>query len=436
MLKTTESDAGRRERFRDFDARHTLTAVDQAKTAARRAEVDKLALAAHWADLHGDVDRASSPALPGSEQLVRIGGDGTAEVAEFASAELGAVLEISTHSATALIADALDLRHRLPRLWRRVLDHQVAPWMAREVAAQSRRLSKDAATTVDARVTPWADRLTWSRLRAVVEAAIIAADPEAADEAARQAADDQGVWLGQSSADGIKEIHIRTEAPNAIWFDASIDRIADTLGALGDDSCKDVRRAKAVGVIAHPQQALDLLGDARENRPAARPKAVLHVHIARETVGGDVDNRVARIEDLGPATVQQVKDWLSRTDVVVKPVLDPAGVAPVDAYEIPDRHREAVHLMTPADAFPYASSVSRGIDVDHTDPYAEISVGGPPGQTAIGNLAKLTRRHHRIKTHGKWQVRQPFPGLLVWRSPHGRTFLVDHTGTRQLTSTA
>ena len=41
-------------------------------------------------------------------------------------------------------------------------------------------------------------------------------------------------------------------------------------------------------------------------------------------------------------------------------------------------------------------------------------------------------RHHRIKTHGHWQVRQPFPGIYVWRDPHGALYLVDHTGTRRL----
>lgn len=41
----------------------------------------------------------------------------------------------------------------------------------------------------------------------------------------------------------------------------------------------------------------------------------------------------------------------------VYPVLDLEGMAPVDAYEIPDRHRQAVHLMTPADVFPFSSSL-------------------------------------------------------------------------------
>ena len=31
--------------------------------------------------------------------------------------------------------------------------------------------------------------------------------------------------------------------------------------------------------------------------------------------------------------------------------------------------------------------------------------------------------HHRIKTHGHWQVQQPFPGVYLWRDPHGATYL-------------
>ena len=44
----------------------------------------------------------------------------------------------------------------------------------------------------------------------------------------------------------------------------------------------------------------------------------------------------------------------------------------------------------------------------------------------------MTTTHHRIKTHGRWQVQQPFPGIYVWRDPHGAHYLVDHTGTRRL----
>ena len=43
----------------------------------------------------------------------------------------------------------------------------------------------------------------------------------------------------------------------------------------------------------------------------------------------------------------------------------------------------------------------------------------------------MTITHHRIKTHGRWQVQQPFPGIYVWRDQYGVFFLVDNTGTRR-----
>ena len=85
--------------------------------------------------------------------------------------------------------------------------------------------------------------------------------------------------------------------------------------------------------------------------------------------------------------------------------------------------------MSPADVFPFGTNTSRGKDVDHTDPYTGT---GQPGQTRIGNLAPMSRFHHRVKTFGHWQARQPFPGIMLWQSPGGEYFLVDNTGTRRV----
>ncbi|MFY9914979.1 MAG: hypothetical protein WAK18_09955, partial [Nocardioidaceae bacterium] len=53
-----------------LDETATLSFVETARAAADRAEVDVLQAAAHWADLHGGLARATSPLLPGSEQRV------------------------------------------------------------------------------------------------------------------------------------------------------------------------------------------------------------------------------------------------------------------------------------------------------------------------------------------------------------------------------
>jgi hypothetical protein len=50
----------------------------------------------------------------------------------------------------------------------------------------------------------------------------------------------------------------------------------------------------------------------------------------------------------------------------------------------------------------------------------------------VGNYGPLSTPHHRLKTFGRWTVKQPFPGIYLWRDPHGAHYLVDHTGTRPL----
>jgi Domain of unknown function (DUF222) len=424
----------------------TLDRLTANRAAREAAEIDDLQCALHWAVLHGALETAGSPALPGAERLVPLGGDGTPFVAEFAPAELGAEIGASPHAAAALIGDALDLAHRLPRLWAAVRTGQARPWIARKVAQAARPLAADAAAAVDARVAPWAGRLTWARLEPVVEAAVLAADPARAEALAAVAETTEGVWVDDPE-DGLADIRIRTDAASATEFDHAIDHIATGLADLGDTDPRNVRRAKAVGVLAHPQQALDLISGAdaepaldpdtaphnprkTSRTPGPRQAATLHVHISADA--WQTGCGFARAEGIGPITLGQARRWLRNRDVVVRPVIDPADTAPVDAYEATGRLREAVRVLMPADTFPYASSTGRSLDLDHTQPYRPPDHGGPPGQTRIGNLAPLTRRHHRIKTHSRWQVQQPYPGVLIWKSPHGRLYLVDNTGTRRL----
>ena len=427
-----------------LDADGVLSDVVAARAASDRCEVRVLEDALRWADLHGTVVRlASGAALPGLERLVQVGGVGTPEVAEFAAAELAAVLGVSTWSGQRLVADALDLRHRLPRLWARVQVGEVRPYVARQVADRTRRLSLAAVAVVDDAAARVGDRLTGTRLEKVVEAAILTADPHLAAEEAEGAEAAMGVWDSSTDA-GTRDIVIRTDAASAVWFDASVDRIADGLSLLGDTTPKQVRRGRAVGVIAQPQQTLDLYAtvadlvrsddhDSGQVAPRARvdsrPPATLYVHLTDDAVR--TGTGVARVEGVGPVLVDQVRRWLGSCQVTVKPVIDLNGQVPVDAYEIPDRLREAAHLRSPADVFPYGVTTSRRQDLDHTVPWRPPDDGGPPGQTRLDNLGPMTRQHHRIKTHSKWKVLQPFDGVFVWRSPTGRYFLVDSTGTRR-----
>jgi hypothetical protein len=168
-----------------------------------------------------------------------------------------------------------------------------------------------------------------------------------------------------------------------------------------------------------------------------RPRAVLYVHLAEEALtGAHPGTAVARVRDLGPVGLDQLKEWLGTDTVIVKPVIDLAGQVPVDAYEIPAGMAEAVQLRHPYETLPYGTLSSHAADGDHTLRYVPPDEGGPPGQTAMDNLGPLGRLHHRAKTFGGFTCYQPLPGLYLWQVPNGRWYRVDHTGTTPLGKTA
>jgi len=297
----------------------------------------------------------------------------------------------------------------------------------------------------------------------LLEAAIIEADPEGAEQRAAAAAQERFVRLGRASEHGLKLIIARAAAGDALCFKAIIDRIADILANQGDSDTVDVRRSKAIGILAQPAEALRLLCEHQDDAwdgPAepdghdsgddtslqitpppfdpnrARPRAVLYVHLAAEALMARTG--ICRVENVGPVMLSQLSTLLgNRCTISLKPVIDlPAGHIPIDCYEIPASLREQILLRCPADVFPYAAAVSRRIDVDHTIPYLSPDRGGQPGQTQIGNLGPNVRRSHNLKTHGRWQVRQPEAGTWLWRSPHHRVYLVNASGTHPLGDSA
>jgi hypothetical protein len=420
----------------DLSGKELLDRVDVLHAQQRRTELLILQAAHHHAVLNNEDTIDPQRTAFGRERAVFLGGEGTPKVAEFAAAELGGRLQLSPFAAGLLMADALDLRHRLPRLWGRVRALEVKVSYARYVAKMTRELSTTRAGYVDERVAESADgRLPWSRFAALVEAAIIASDPVASAEAEARSAKAQFAHPTASDEHGLRGFYIRADFATIARVDAAVAYFADALAALGDTRSLDERRVAAVLILANPTHAVELLrayADWREAGGAApvvdlaklMPVVRVFVHMSRE------DSEVTRIEGVGPVSPTWVQRHLGdKCRFTVTPVIDLAAQAPVDAYEIPDRHRQAVHLMTPADVFPFATNTTRGKQIDHTVPYRP---GAPPGQSRIGNYGPMSTTHHRIKTFGGWEVKQPLPGIFLWRDRYGATYLVDNSGTRRI----
>lgn len=462
-----------------------------------RHENRVLVLAAAWADLHdADPDQDYAPLVHRSRAA---GGEGTPDVSEYAAHEFGALQGVGMASGWCLIADALDLRHRFPRIWTQVQAGQVRAWQARKVAEQTRHLSPDAVDDTDEALAGYLGMLPWPRMLKILTAAIIAADPALAREREERARTERTVYATKSEH-GLKVIVARATSGEVNLFMATINRLADILRTRGDDSPVEIRRSKAISLLAQPGRALQLLldhrtdptgqpepaedydpdeqepdghnrGDADEataqtpaaddvdegaadksgldlNPPVrydpvvARPKVVLHYHLSDTMFRNDDPTRQPGDGLVRPdngddlLTVTQLVEFLADTGCPIKIV----PISNPDQVPPVDGYEIPQRVRDAVRYRTFADVFPYGTctsaSMDLDHTLAYQHGGGPPGQTSVTNLGPLARSSHRAATHGRWQKRQPDPGTYLWRSPHGWIYLVTNHGTLNLGRTA
>jgi hypothetical protein len=400
-----------------------LTSNRRALRAAEAREVELIARACdEWS-----VDESAAGAA--CERLIRGGADGTPLVGEFLALELAALFGTTTTDAAARIASVLDLRHRHPELWTAVVAGRLEPWKAGKVttACSNAGLSCEAARWVDHQFTAGCVPLPWGRAVRRLEGLIVQADTELAAERARAKRERRMVQIGEH-ADGGSELFARLDTSDALALKTTINRLAEALARAGNTEPADRRRATALGVLADPQAALDLLAGVGAGHSSNR-RVILNVHIAGEAMANP--GLVARVEEAGALDVDTLRIMLVGCQVIVRPVIDLNQAPAVDRYEIPDRLREHVEQRNPVEVFPYSSRRAQSCDLDHTVPHDPLA---PPGrrQTRAGNLGPLSRTVHRAKTAGRWKVTQPQPGVFEWTSPTGHRYVVTPDGTHAL----
>ena len=316
----------------DLDGGATLARLRAGRRTAWRVEAEQMVAATHWADLHrlptpdaddldpvygsvsdetmrllGDFvtgtegmtwgrdaasegeDRgqgersrheacATGPGQPGIEGVLRFLGEGAYLVPEFAVTELATTLQLNEAGARSYLGQALECRDRLPRIWTQVLAGAVPAWKARQIAKLTLPLNAAAARFVDLSLHQVAGRIGIVRITRAVEAAILRYDPDLAADHAEKAAERRGVWVGPDRGtiedaegrNGLTTIDALVDTPDAEAFELAVADVAAALGALGDDDPLSVRRAKAVGILADPQHALDVTAAAQAD-PAVDP---------------------------------------------------------------------------------------------------------------------------------------------------------------------
>lgn len=435
-----------------------IEAIRDQRHNVRLAQAREFELAAHFADLYSTID--DDAVLPGHEKLVQVGSDGTPPVAEFCILELAAALHLRKPEATLLIAHALDVRHRLPRLWRQVMAGDIPVWQARRIASHTTELDHHHAGLVDVVLERQMPGMPWTRIEQLVHGLVLEhLEPETTEAKHRESLERRGVWSEQSHA-GTATVYAVLNAADAIVLDAQVDRLARILQEGGDSTPLDTRRSRALGILAAPAIALDLLqahthnqlptGEALDQLCDRRgmaghtcgtlsvdpdqlqPTAQLVVHLTDTTLADRDGSGLVRVEGLKPLLLDWLGDVLGERRITVRPVIDQNHQVASDAYECPATMREAVQLRNPVEVFPWSTRTSQGLDMDHTIPWTPRQARGAGGQTHPDNLGPLTRSVHRAKTHGGWQLHQPLPGIYLWQSPLGYRYLVTPSRTLDL----
>jgi hypothetical protein len=430
----------------DLDPAAVLAGASEAETAERRAGLAKLELALQWCVLHPATTESGAAVwgdagLPGlSDWEESLGGEGCPTVAAYAPEPFAAALGVATFTGMQVLADALDLAHRLPLTWRRVQALAVAPWKARRLAQATHQLSRAAAGYVDAQMADRIDSCGAVLIDRTVAHAAATYDPQSraeTEQAGQQSWDvrllhrTDGDWAGTSHLDATGDTVDLTK-----FYDLVCDHAAH-LARLGDTDDLGIRKAKALGAIADHQAQLDLFGSSRDQDVAVRrpslAKTRLYLHLTLTDLLGLPDGLVAagEVERLGPVTTAKIKEWLGSTRATIVPVLhmgtDPAAEKSVDQHDPPDDMRETVILRDRHCVFPWCTVDARACDIDHIEPYVAPDDGGPPGQTAPSKLACLCRRHHNAKTSRRWSYVRERDGTCTWHGPYGLAYLVTPT---------
>lgn len=440
-------------------AARLLASATQARIDRRAADLADLQTLLAWSELHLCGDNAaaesttsthSSPEQDrGGERSVRIGGDGTPLVREFAVVDMALARQTSPAKTRADMAAVLDLTCRLPRTWAAVESLKIDAWVAVKIARTTRELSLRAAGQVDDRIAPYLGSESPGRILAAVEAAVAEADPARAEREYQATLAHHRVTIGRTNDAGLRTVLAKLDAGDAAWVDATITRLTQHLTTRHPEESQDRIRARAFAMLARPAEALQLLladddgvAITETSRATALPadlvpalattpiasSATVYVHLHADTLFGHTPG-LARVEGLGPMLLTQLREFLSHSRVTLQPVIDLADKVTVNAYEHPARISERTWLTYTADAYPYAAGRDRSrLDYDHATPYQST---GPPGQTGTHNSQPLTRRHHRYKTHAGLRTRPTGPGRVLWKTRHHH-YLRDHTGTHPL----
>jgi Domain of unknown function (DUF222) len=321
---------------------------------------------------------------------------GPDSVEEFAADQLAFQLHLTQPSATAQMDYAATVTTRLPATFAALRAGRVHPVHVRIIEDETRVLSAKGAARADAELAAVAGSLTFGRLRAAAHRLVLKLDAEAAKKRKDAAGRDAHVrrFREDSGNAGMVARELPPDEVLASWQHV-------------EQRALDLRAADVPGTLQElrVRAYLDLLQE-RDSRP---------------TPDGAATDAAADPDDTGEA--DGPRDWIGRLRIQMTPIAR-GGCGHIHAEPGYRPSRALQHLVKVRNGRCTAPGCGRPAarcDLDHTTAWDQ------GGLTCECDLAPLCRHHRRCKQAQGWRLEQPEPGVLVWRTPAGRSYATGPT---------
>ncbi len=146
------------------------------------------------------------------------------------------------------LGDAVELKYRLPRIWKRVVDGRLPVWKARKIADATRSLPAEGAAFVDRALYFVAHKCSFAEIDRQVDKARAEFDPAEAERRRLEAAERRHVkvHLGAMTHDGQVPITAMADIGDAVAFE---DYLATQAAKLDPTIPLQVRRSMVLGML-------------------------------------------------------------------------------------------------------------------------------------------------------------------------------------------
>lgn len=341
-------------------------------------------------------------------QIFRDSGDDDVDAAMVAASEIQCALHLTRRSADVELSFALDLAHRLPKVFRMLGEGVIDYRRARTIERGTCHLTSAVAQKVVERIAEAVLVMTTGQLEARIKKLCIEADADDAKDRYERAVTDRKL-IAEPTVDGTANLLGLDLAPDRVAaVSRRINAIARSLRRAGETRTRDQLRADVYidllhgkdyrtdgGAVIHLTADLDTLAGLTDHPGELNGFAPVISDIARQ-IAVDQDDAEWRFTVTDTKTGRHLHDGVTRR----RPTAS-------QRRNIEARDRTCI--------FPGCRMPSVDCDIDHTTPFSE------GGATCPCNNAPGCRHDHRLKDHGWTYVRLP-DGRYQWTSPLGHTY--------------